>query len=255
MVDIFISYSRKDIQRVAPFAKALENCGWSVWWDRAIPPGKTFAQVIEAAINESRCVVVIWSQNSLRSDWVREEANIGKRRNILIPVIIDLVEPPFGFGLIQAADLTTWNNQTSHPGFGSLKETIISILGPSLEMNKQAQKKAKSEMAVSRMAEGEVNRPAEPGKSGIRDKMALDGIRGKQPQAGLEYGETKAATGHTLDLKARKHHDATTTEEMHLEKPRVFTIILAALSVAFLGCLYLIYNFILGNIADNLIGN
>ena len=51
MSDIFISYANADRSRTEPLAKALEAQGWSVWWDRAIPPGKTFDQVIEVGVN------------------------------------------------------------------------------------------------------------------------------------------------------------------------------------------------------------
>jgi hypothetical protein len=33
MSDIFISYAREDRPRVERLAAALEQCGWSVWWD------------------------------------------------------------------------------------------------------------------------------------------------------------------------------------------------------------------------------
>ena len=46
MADIFISYASEDRLRAEPLAKALEEQGWSVWWDRTIPPGETFDQVI-----------------------------------------------------------------------------------------------------------------------------------------------------------------------------------------------------------------
>ena len=40
MADIFLSYARKDKDRIEPLAKALGGQGWSVFWDREIPAEK-----------------------------------------------------------------------------------------------------------------------------------------------------------------------------------------------------------------------
>lgn len=79
MNDIFISYAREDRERAKALAQALKGQGWSVWWDRRIPTGKRYADVIVEAIAGSRCVVVLWSTVSITSDWVREEARAGAR--------------------------------------------------------------------------------------------------------------------------------------------------------------------------------
>jgi hypothetical protein len=47
MSDIFISYARQDRPRAEAIAKALEDHGWSVWWDWNIPAGETSRQVIQ----------------------------------------------------------------------------------------------------------------------------------------------------------------------------------------------------------------
>lgn len=130
MADIFISYTSGDRDRVEPLAKALKKHGWSVWWDRDIPPGKTYVQVIKAAITSAKCVVVIWSEKSIESDWVIEEANIGKQRGILVPAQIKAVESPIGFGLIHTADLSDWEGQTDHREFNSLINAILEIMEP-----------------------------------------------------------------------------------------------------------------------------
>ena len=59
MADIFISYARADRPRAARLAQALEHDGWSVWWDREIPPGRSFDEVIEEALAQARCVIVV----------------------------------------------------------------------------------------------------------------------------------------------------------------------------------------------------
>ena len=67
MADIFISYAREDRSRVKPIAEALEDQDWSVWWDPQIPPGKTFFGVIKAALDAAKCVLVLWSEQSIDS--------------------------------------------------------------------------------------------------------------------------------------------------------------------------------------------
>jgi formylglycine-generating enzyme required for sulfatase activity len=130
MADIFLSYAREDRERAKVLAKALEDHCWTVWWDPQIPPGKTFDQVIETALDEAKSVVVLWSKESIGSDWVKEEADEAKRRNILVPALIDRVNPPLGFRRIHAADLIDWEGDKNHPGFAGLLVAISEIVGP-----------------------------------------------------------------------------------------------------------------------------
>ena len=130
MADLFISYSRKDLSRVRVLADALSTQGWSVWWDRQIPAGRTFDEVLAEALDGARCVVVVWSKESIDSSWVREEAEEGRRRKILIPVLIDDQHPPLGFGRIQAVELRDWNGDQTSDAFQTLVTGIASILGP-----------------------------------------------------------------------------------------------------------------------------
>jgi formylglycine-generating enzyme required for sulfatase activity len=128
MSDIFLSYAREDEERVKPIVEHLEAQGWSVFWDQHIPPGKTFRQHIKENLDAARCVVVVWSQHSIDSHWVLEEAETGRKRTILVPLRIDQVEPPFGFGSIQAADLTSWNHDASHLQFRMCVGAISTVV-------------------------------------------------------------------------------------------------------------------------------
>jgi TIR domain len=131
--DIFLSYASQDRAKAKILAEALERKGWLVWWDRRIPPGKRFEEVISEALNGAKCVVVLWSDASLKSDWVKEEAAEGARREILLPALIDNVEVPLGFRRIQAAHLAGWKPETPDPEFEQLVQSIASIVGGTRE--------------------------------------------------------------------------------------------------------------------------
>jgi formylglycine-generating enzyme required for sulfatase activity len=130
MSDIFLSYASEDRQRVAPLVRALERHGWSVWWDRTILPGRTYDIVIEEALEAARCVIVVWSEAFVVSPWVFTEAEEGRQRDILIPVLFDEVRPPFGFRHIQAARLLDWQETAVHDEFDTLVQAIQARIGP-----------------------------------------------------------------------------------------------------------------------------
>jgi formylglycine-generating enzyme required for sulfatase activity len=155
MSDIFISYASIDEERVRPLAHALEAEGWSVFWDRTIPPGETWVKYIGQALDQSHCVVVIWSRASVESSWVYEEAERGRQRGVLIPVLLDDVLAPLGFASVQAAKLIGWDGATTSPGFQELRIALARRLGPSPA---EKQRKAEEE---GRRAEAETKRKAE----------------------------------------------------------------------------------------------
>lgn len=128
MSDIFVSYSSSDKERVRPIVELLEKQGWSVWWDRKIPLGKTFDQVIEEAIDVAKCVLVVWSVESVKSNWIKTEADEGARRGILIPVLIDEVKIPLGFRRIQAAKLTLSPAALSDSEIRNLLNSISALI-------------------------------------------------------------------------------------------------------------------------------
>lgn len=127
--DIFVSYASPDRPTAQALARALHEKGWSVWWDRTIPPGKTFDEVIEAALNRAKCVIVLWSKTAVTSEWVKAEAAEAARRRILIPALIEEVTVPLEFRRIQAASLVDWSESRPHPGFQSLVASIADLLG------------------------------------------------------------------------------------------------------------------------------
>ena len=90
----FLSYSHADQDRVRVLANALEQAGIDVWWDTLIEGGAAFAKTIDAALDASDAVIVLWSVNSIASDWVLDEAARGRDLKKLVPLSIDGTEPP-----------------------------------------------------------------------------------------------------------------------------------------------------------------
>jgi len=146
MADIFIGYAKEDQTRVKPLARALQAQGWSVFWDMKIPPGETWRSVLHKELAAVKCIVVIWSRTSVSHEWVIEEAEEGKNRNVLIPVLMDPIgrdDIPLGFRQRQWADLTQWKGGTEEDGFQQLVESISRLAGPPPIQEPKGQEKEK----------------------------------------------------------------------------------------------------------------
>ena len=129
MNEIFISYATEDRERARLLAAVLSERGWDIWWDREIPLGKSFDEVIEKALAQARCVIVLWSAVSVTSEWVRNEASEGKRRGILLPVFIEHIDAPLAFRLLNGADLSEWSGDRGDAEFARLVERVSELLG------------------------------------------------------------------------------------------------------------------------------
>jgi hypothetical protein len=117
MADVFLSYKREDQARAARLILALQKHRLSVWWDRDLPGGEHWRRSIEAALGAARCAVVLWSHASVGpgGEFVREEATRASARQILVPVLLEKVRPPLGFGELQAIDLSRWRGSARDP--------------------------------------------------------------------------------------------------------------------------------------------
>jgi hypothetical protein len=114
MADVFLSYARPDRDCAKQIAEALEARGWSVWWDADLVAGVRFRDEISEQLHAAKCVVVLWSNASLKSDFVIDEADDGKRRGVLVQAVIEDVRPPSGFRQIQHARLIDWDGRDSN---------------------------------------------------------------------------------------------------------------------------------------------
>ncbi|MHC4560558.1 MAG: TIR domain-containing protein, partial [Planctomycetota bacterium] len=144
MSEIFISYAREDQEKANLLRAALENVGYSVWSDQDIPIGSRWAEAIEQQIEKAKCLIVLWSQASVGSDWIREEADVAAERGILIPALLEEVRIPFMFRRIQAANLTSWSGDEKAKEFIALIHAIEATLHGAIEVVQQS----RSENAV-----------------------------------------------------------------------------------------------------------
>jgi len=131
MSDVFISYKAEDRARVRGLVEALEADGLSVWWDAHIGGGDDWRETIARELDGARCVIVIWSKRSVGPEgrFVRDEATRALRRNAYLPVRIDKVDPPLGFGETQALPLVGWKGGPSDPRYLAILSAAQAIVG------------------------------------------------------------------------------------------------------------------------------
>ena len=131
MSDVFVSYKAEDRPRVRPLVEALEAEGLAVWWDEQVGGGEAWRETIEQHLDAAACVIVVWSKRSTGSEgrFVRDEATRAARRRTYLPVRIDKVDPPLGFGEMQALNLQGWKGERSDPRYHAVSGCVHSMLG------------------------------------------------------------------------------------------------------------------------------
>lgn len=129
MADVFISYSRDDRSRAAQIATQLESYGISVWYDDRLQQGNPFDAAIQKELDASRAVLVLWSEQSARSEWVRAEATHGRDRGILLAATIRTCIPPTPFNLLQGCDLRQWQGDGRYSEWHKLVDALGDRLG------------------------------------------------------------------------------------------------------------------------------
>ena len=126
MSDVFVSYKAEDRRRVKPLVDALEAEGYSVWWDEQIGGGAQWRHTIEEELNSAKCVVVVWSKRSAGEfgTFVQDEATRAQQRHVYVPVLIDKVHLPLGFGETQALPLVGWHGDRSDPRYEAILSAV-----------------------------------------------------------------------------------------------------------------------------------
>ena len=129
MGDIFVSYGRSSEGQAQQIAEALRAAGYSVWRDDELPAHRSYGDVIEERLRSAKAVVVVWSAEAVRSQWVRAEADVAREAGTLVQITIDGTLPPLPFNQIQCADLNGWTGDTTVAGWRKVEGSIGLLVG------------------------------------------------------------------------------------------------------------------------------
>ena len=94
-------------------AADLEQRGFGVWWDAELVESDNFQDAILAALSRAKAAIVIWTKNSVTSNFVRDEARYALFHNKLIATKageLDVIEIPFGFQSQHTEDVLNRDN-------------------------------------------------------------------------------------------------------------------------------------------------
>ncbi len=140
MTDIFISYKREDRSYARMIAEYLIARGYSVWWDIELLPGDKFADEINIVLKDSKLIIVLWTPESIRSNWVKSEATIGLKNNTLLPVYLRETEIPVPFNTLHSLDLKSWFLDQDKASLNTLADAVERKIGPSKKISERITK-------------------------------------------------------------------------------------------------------------------
>lgn len=129
MPDIFISYARSTAAQAQAIADALRALGYGVWRDDELPPHRAYAEVIEERLQAAKAVLVIWSAEAVKSEWVQSEADRGRAARKLVQLRVDDAPLPMPFDRIQCAEMTGWNGERHAAGWRKVVDSLAALIG------------------------------------------------------------------------------------------------------------------------------
>src|SRR5882757_91502 len=97
MPEIFVSYARSTAAAARRVAEALRALGFQVWLDDQLPAHRNYSDIIQERLDGAGAVLVLWSDEAVRSQWVRSEANRGREQDKLVQAALERVDPPMPF--------------------------------------------------------------------------------------------------------------------------------------------------------------
>lgn len=129
MLDVFISHAHSSAPQVQQIAEGLRALGYAVWWDDEVPAHRPYAEVIEERLRAAKAVLVLWSNEAVKSQWVRAEADVARSAGNLVQISVDGTTPPLPFNQIQCTDMTGWHGDANAAGRRKVIDSIAELVG------------------------------------------------------------------------------------------------------------------------------
>ena len=129
MAQIFLSYASADRKRAEVLKDWFEGLGWSVFWDREIPPGKDWESYLLTHLDQATCVVVLWTPAAYESERVIKEATAALERGRLVQIKGTGLPAPAPFDAIQGLPFQAWAAEEDHPQMARLIKEVARRLG------------------------------------------------------------------------------------------------------------------------------
>ena len=126
--DVFLSYAQQDARIAKSLAEVFQQERWSVFTDDEIRSGADWRATLESKLEQAKCILVIWSERSVQSEWVREEADYGRSRGVLVAVRVDGCELPFGYRRFNVVDLSDWSSDEQRGGLAEVLSRVRTII-------------------------------------------------------------------------------------------------------------------------------
>jgi adenylate cyclase len=150
---VFLSYAREDVDAAKQLAEHIGQAGHDVWWDRHLHGGSRFVAEIDKALKDAEAVVVLWTDSSVESAWVQDEAAEGRDSGRLVPVAFGSVKPPLGFRQFHTVTIAEMNGNAPADGIDELLSAIARTCGPDSKeelpsASESAKPKAKASICV-----------------------------------------------------------------------------------------------------------
>ncbi|MEO7257376.1 MAG: TIR domain-containing protein [Sphingomicrobium sp.] len=203
MSQVFLSYARENADAAKVLAEAIGDAGHDVWWDRHLHGGSRFTLEIDRALKDADVVVVLWSDASVQSVWVQDEAAEGRDSGRLVPVSLGETKPPLGFRQFQTIGLGPSSGDVRPHAIDKLIEAISRTSGAKAPAAEDPPPSARRRAKVSICVLPFVNMSREPEQEYFSDGITEDIITDLSKVSALSVVARNTAftfKGKALDL-------------------------------------------------------